>query len=292
MTWHTNTDLLVENWIAEGPSQLPDRVVQNILTQVEQAGPRAQFWPAGSKQMNRTFLAVGIAAALILLVSSGAYFGWLPNLAAGDLPATTPPISPTTEPTSGPLPTGGGALDVGKHYVDVGGYRYTFTVPDPGWASYPVHDWNTDIIYDYSAVGVSFAGLIDPTTRVYERACQWSGTESTPGPSALDFANALTGLPGFTTTSPNPVQIGDRWAEQVQLTVPTGIDARTCELGQYRSWDGRFYYRGGQTDDVRIVDLEGGDRHLMFATYFPETSDAVKSQASQILQSVTITPAP
>lgn len=294
MTWQPSSDQLVENWIAEGPNQMPDRVVHNVLSQVDQTNQRGHLWPPGSKHMSRTFLAVGgIAAALMLLVTSGAYFGWLPNLAVGDAPSATQSPSPSATPTLGPLPTGGGALDVGQHYVDVGGYRYTFVVPEPGWASYPLHDdWSSEIVYDYSAVEVVLWGSIDSSAQVYSDACQWSGTETTPGPSALDFANTLTGLSGFTTTSPTPVRIGDRWGQQLQMTVPAGIDARTCGLGQYRSWDSRYFYRSGQTDDLRIVDLDGGDRHIYFGTYFTETTDSIKAQVAQLLQSITIAPAP
>ena len=92
-------------------------------------------------------------------------------------PAATPsPPAPTSSPAptgvSLPLPTVDD-LEPGRYYLEFNGYRFTFTVADPGWSS-----------------SVEFAGVFQgPDSELaifwpggdipslYRRSCEWTGTD-------------------------------------------------------------------------------------------------------------------
>lgn len=69
MTRRLNVDRILEDWLAEGPSRLPDRVVYETIAQLDEIKQRRPWWLPGSVQMTRIILPItGIAAGLIVAV--------------------------------------------------------------------------------------------------------------------------------------------------------------------------------------------------------------------------------
>ena len=76
MTRQPDVDQLVESWLAEGPSRMPDRVVDNIVSHIEENPQPGSFWPRRRIKLNRMTLAVaGVAALAIGLAGIGLAFG-------------------------------------------------------------------------------------------------------------------------------------------------------------------------------------------------------------------------
>jgi hypothetical protein len=285
----TRADQAFESWLADGPTRMPEHLVDSIVTQLEQTHQRKHLWLPGREQMNRMMIAVGGVAAVALLAVVGLYFV---GRGSGIGSAPTPSPTPTALPTSG-------AVVPGMYFADSFGYRYTFTISGQGWSS--SSSAGNIIVVKGNESGTDFAAMwlgwtTDPTQIVWGTACQWTGTGFTPGPSVDELANAIAGLSGFRSTQPTPVTVSGYSGKELKLTVPSNADLSSCagETGvasEYRSWDGRYYQAAGQTDDLRILDLDG-NRTLGFTSRFAGTPSVTLTEQADMFASLEIAPVP
>ena len=66
MTSELDVDRVLEDWLAEGPSRLPDRVISETVEQLDHIKRRRYVLPPGRERMTRLLIAgTGLAAALI-----------------------------------------------------------------------------------------------------------------------------------------------------------------------------------------------------------------------------------
>jgi len=69
MTRPLDVDRVLEDWLAEGPSRLPERVVDATIGQLDDIRQRKPFWLPGSQRMHRLIMsATGVAATAVLAV--------------------------------------------------------------------------------------------------------------------------------------------------------------------------------------------------------------------------------
>lgn len=69
MTGQFDVDRVLEDWLAEGPDRLPDRVVNATVAQLDDIKQRKSSWLPGSDRMYRLILpATGVAAAFVIAV--------------------------------------------------------------------------------------------------------------------------------------------------------------------------------------------------------------------------------
>jgi len=133
MTRQLDVDRALEEWLAEGPSQLPDRAIDGIVRQLIETDQRRPTWLPGRQRMNRMLLAVGGLAAVIALTFVGAaLFLGLNSGAPGvggapPSPSPTSPPSPTIAPTAAPTDTSGVLFTSERH-------GYSLLLPDDTWA--------------------------------------------------------------------------------------------------------------------------------------------------------------
>jgi hypothetical protein len=70
MTSELDVDRVLEDWLAQGPSRLPDRVITETVDQLDHIKRRRYLLPPGRERMTRLLLAgTGLAAALIAAVA-------------------------------------------------------------------------------------------------------------------------------------------------------------------------------------------------------------------------------
>jgi hypothetical protein len=66
MTSELDVDRVLEDWLAQGPSRLPDRVITESIEQLDHIKRRRYLLPPGRERMTRLLIAgTGLAAALI-----------------------------------------------------------------------------------------------------------------------------------------------------------------------------------------------------------------------------------
>jgi hypothetical protein len=67
MTRQLDVDRVLEDWLANGPSRLPERVVDSTIAQLDDIQQRRSTWLPGSNHMHRIILSVtGVAAAIVV----------------------------------------------------------------------------------------------------------------------------------------------------------------------------------------------------------------------------------
>jgi hypothetical protein len=76
MTRHLDVDQVLEEWLAEGPSRLPERVVDSTIAQLDDIDQRKLRWLPGSDRIHRIILsATGVAAAVVVAAIAVTWFG-------------------------------------------------------------------------------------------------------------------------------------------------------------------------------------------------------------------------
>ena len=81
MTRQLDVDRVLGDWLEEGPSQLPDRVIQETIGQLEHIRQRKSHRLPGSERMYRSMLAAtAVAAAVIVAVLAFGSFDRVPDV--------------------------------------------------------------------------------------------------------------------------------------------------------------------------------------------------------------------
>ena len=275
MTRHLDFDRALEEWLMDGPSQLPDRLVDAIVNQLDHTKQRRPSWLPGRYEMNRTLLALGgIAAAVVLVAVAGAMFvglnanrpglGGQPTPTASPRPSPTSAVSPTVEPTVPTSPTATpqsdpeGVLAPGTYAAHPlpapnDSLTLTFTVPE-GWAGMAGRPGHLDVLVPAGEPDVGPPGgmailFLDVTT-LNGDPCDWSGAEDdvSVGPAVDDLVEAILAQPGgvetrYNVSDPVDVTIGGYSGKRVDIVVPTmpfegqTSDARNCDEGHFQLWN-------------------------------------------------------
>jgi len=291
---------VLESWLADGPSEMPERALNRLLDELETTSQRRPLWLPGRTQMSRTILAIGGLTALLIVIVGGTYYlGWLPGgsgFGTNPVPTETAFPGPTAAPQN--LPTLNFSTVAPGSYAETSGvYEYVITVP-AGWRSAAggsliVNGTNFDTTSaDFAANSPDFASVGLPSwwgdqAVVYTDPCHWQSNSLSTGNTATDFAEALSQIAPMSPTSED-ITVGTWHGKHVRLTVPNDVDFRTCDQGKYWGLEGRFYQAVGQVDEFWILDLADGDRGMFGISYMPGTSQEVKDQLRQMVDSVEV----
>jgi hypothetical protein len=294
---------IVRSWLDEGATQLPDRVLDNVLDLVPVTPQRRAWWPARRFRDMNNPLKLAIAAAAVVAVAV-AGMTLLPR--GGNVGV----VGPSSRPTPTSSPTSSSIVNfAGGNYVPGTTYaiedrccvafrsRMTFTIPATGWYA-PLESWR--IGKNVTGGSDLFDLYVTPmfVGNIYTGGCDWKGTELSPrvGPTVDDLATALVAQAGPGASPPVSVTVGGHPGKKVELAIPEDLDVTTCDSdGDYPifGWfvsDGGFgaqpYTHGnGQHDAIYIVDVDG-TRQVIDAMYLPNASAADRAEQDQIIASI------
>jgi hypothetical protein len=207
-----DVDRTLESWLAEGPSQLPNHVIDGIVRQLEETHQRKHWWLPGRQQMNRMILAIGgvAAVAVLALVALGLNFNQ-PGLGGVPIPAAAP--TPTVVPTAVPTEPEGVLYTSERH-------GYSLLLPDESWtvAEMP-GTWVLGMTFNQNGLGVDsvFADLSAPRTYIlFNSQPVPSGTTLEQWSIDYDSANKRT------------------WPEcEVERSESAVLDGETARLNTY-----------------------------------------------------------
>lgn len=210
----------------------------------------------------------------------------------------TAPGGPTASPTTLPGPISrelvsglNQRLQPGPHWLSRGEMFISFDVP-AGWRSFG------DLAVSGpagAAVGFWFADEVplDP--------CNWKKASRDPGASVDGLVAALGAQPG--TTAPVDVTLAGYPGQSMQLRAPIGgslTDFKDCDAALvgtnrfehiYVRWwmgDSWFGEQPNQRDRLWILDVHG-ERLVVVAQTFPNTSQRTRAQVESIVRSLRIT---
>jgi hypothetical protein len=299
----------ISRWLeAEAPTQLPDRALRATFERTRKT--RQQFgWRSvlGRNLMNRTFFALGGAAAVLLVavMALGLYgnqrggVGSQPSPSATAVPTVPPPSATPRADADGDLAPGTYVLHPLRPNDSL---AVTFTVPE-GWGA----AFGTALIPSGDsgyAPPDGMAILFENVATLNGDPCDWLGTadDVSVGPAVDDLVEALRAQTGYEVSDPVDVTIGGYSGKRVDIVVPTepfpgqSSDAPECDRGNYRLWstvygDEAGIYVQGPADrwQTNILDVEG-TRLVIVSRSFPGTSPADRAEMDAILDSFVIDP--
>ena len=215
-------------------------------------------------------------------------------------PATAPPeasngSSPAPSATDAAVRlSGNGSLAAGTYYLDDRSFtnasRLTFTVP-AGWTT----EEYGELYKDRGQPGeVKFITWV--LTHVFSDVCQW-GTLVDAGTTVDEFVGAVMEQEGREASPPMDVMVGGFPAKRIELTVPPDLETATCTNGVLRYWpgpgpdlsDGDCCNPPGNTDTLYVVDV-AGNRLVIIARHYPDSSAANRAELQGIVDSIDIEP--
>ena len=277
----------------EGSTPLPEDVRDAIRADLPSTHQRPAWWPARRFPEMNNMMKLGLATAGVVVAALLGYNYLLaPNVGG---PGIDDPL-PTPTPTPAAM-SGGEVLEPGTYRLTAPAdadvvlpESATITVP-AGWASQDL-----DRVYNgeppRSTAGSAHATIgfwlwDGDFETIYLDPCQWrdGAVEPPVGPTVDDLANALADQPQRGDAVPVDVTIGGYSGKMIQLTVPSDVDFHDCELGEFRSWSGRFHQGPGQVDEIYILDVDG-QRTVIDAAYMPDTSEADLADFRAIIESI------
>ena len=249
----------------------------------------------GRKRRNQRITA-GLIGLVVFVMFASAVVGAIQaerGRQAGDVrPSRTLGEVPRSEASAGErLPSGQQQrLEPGRHFVSAGERAVWFDVPR-GWLG-----WWLGIV-DPVAKGLPPDGTgfgIWEVEQIYADPCRWDQGTIATGSSVDDLVAALAQQPMRSATTPRDAEIDGFSGKVLQIHVPSDLEFDRCSDGNYgsgefRSWPGRFHQGPGQIDRIWVLDVDG-ERVVVDAFWFPQTTAAQRAELFEIIESIRIRP--
>jgi len=271
-------DRVLDDWLALGPDELPDPVLDRVATELDGIPQRGRAWPFGGVSASRMVIASTVAAAVVAVIIG------LSVLVGPDVGEPGPSSIPGPSSLVG---TEGQVLEPGSYLVEAPfPVNITFSVP-PDWKTYAAVDEHLAAVCKGSEceLGLAFWVIdnlpIDP--------CTPSLGEMDPpvGPSADDLAAALVAQDGYEATGPTRVSMSGFEGSYVEL-VGQGIPAGGCYERQ--TWTTGPHFRRSlhqEKDQIWILDIEG-TRLVVNAFAIGGVPEGDRSELRAMVESVRI----
>jgi hypothetical protein len=309
MTRQLDIDRLLEDWMSDLPNRLPDRLIDVVVDELDRTPQWKRFGLPWRDQMNRMVIALGGAAAVLVVavLALALYFNQPGGV--GGLPSPSP--SPTAEATSVPtaVPTASprststpaAGLPVGPFDLEPDGL---FSSEDSGMAltvTIPSSGWTFDHEYAFLVKGTEVANVPEaailfwafPGEDFYVPADPCRGTSTkpvNPSTTADEIATALADQATRDASEPVDVTVGRYDGKFITLHVPEDavfFECETAEFVQYVTAHGNFTRNAqgpSQIEELSILDV-GGTIVIIDATYRPDTPPALIEEMRGIVAS-------
>jgi hypothetical protein len=290
---------LLDRWFADGPMEVPDRVIDVVADRIGRQ-PQRPAWRLLWREIhvNSTQRMVAAAAAVILVaVVALAIVGRPSDSGIGTAPTPTPSAksSPSPTPTRQVSCVGGpclGPLAAGSYTATEPLTPFAYSVPD-GWEN--IFNTAGGYVLRGQPGGPNYSIYVFLDLQAADQTRCAKAPESGVGQSVDDLVAWLARLPGLSMTPPTPVSLGGLDGVTFDLTVTTG--GRSC-LGEIKLWvqewsgDPNFWWglAAGSKERVFLLDRgSGGSVFILLDARLPEF-DAFAAKAMPIVESFDFSP--
>jgi hypothetical protein len=294
MTQRTDIERVLDLWLAEGPTQVPERVFDAAIARVGRQ-PQHSAWRSRWRTSDMTIPIRLIAAAIAAIAVVGAGLVVLrpgPGVGTPSAGAVTPSPSPSSVPTSTSVVSGAarlprsGALEPGRYFIEEGTSTpttFSFTVP-AGWLaggsgiSQHPDESGREIGFGVAIVDGIFAdpcGANEPVAF---------------GVAAQDLLNALGERPGLDVQPSTAIEIDGRPGQLVELAVEADVDIEACDppigLQVWRDRGENYLVVGPEVvTRIHTVDLDG-ERFVLVTSHGLSADPAEIAEIAEIIESI------
>jgi hypothetical protein len=241
MNRHSDIDRVLQVWMSDGPTTIPDRVVDVVAARIGvQRQRRAWPFPGRTNVTTQIKLIAGLAAVLVVAVVG---YSLLPGTTgpgtptAAPTPSAQPTAAPTTAPTAAPTATarwptwyppaavadanGAGILSAGSHATRVFQPGFSFSTPE-GWVNAYDEPGYFTLFQDSPANADRFASSDDLAHHVFmgPQDSPWFTCESeedNSGATAAEQVTAITANEVMTVSGLVDVEIGGLTGKQFDV---------------------------------------------------------------------------
>lgn len=300
MTAGRDPDRLIQAYLDEGLTELPDRAYDAVRSEIDQTRQRVVIGPWRVPSMSN-FARIAIAGAAVLLVAvAGIYI--LPKLGGVGGPGASPTPSPLPSTSAMILPETGDLVP-GTYYIDGDtipqARRMSFTVP-AGWISSRSSRTIDMRVAPELVIKATDSGRLvlgaSAVDRVYGDSCHWRGTLVDAGDSVAELTGALAAQSGRSASATTDVTVDGFAGRRIELTTPDQ-NAAFCDGGLFHDWPaagpnddvtGQFSQEN-ETDVVYVVDV-AGSRLVIVATHSRTSTPQEVAELDSIVASIRIEP--
>lgn len=300
MTAPRDPDRLIQAFLAEGTTELPDRSFDLVRHRIHGTRQRVVIDPWEHPAI-RTLSRLAVAAAIVVAIGL-AWTNFGPSTGPGAIPEPTasPSASPSATPSASPTiqTVGLGPLEPGQYQFSYAltagadgrpGPSITITVPSDGWTAFGSFAVDKNYGPSDAEAGASF--VVWRIENRYVVPCIESGTpppalDPSPGPRIDELLSTLADQTGLSAGPITPVTIDGYDGKYVELTVTTDIAA--CQDGFY-PWLDKYVQGNNEVLRVYAIDVDGF--RLTFFARIPErTTGADRIELESIIASIDIEP--
>jgi hypothetical protein len=291
MTHERDIERILGHWLADGPTEVPDRVMDVIADRIARQ-PQRPAWRLDWRDFNMhtTLRAAAVLAAVVVLAVGAIYLRGSPSGSNIGGPTVTPSPSPTASPT--PAPSLRSLSPLAFRPVTHLEMPYGWVVPvdDPRSFTLAPPPGSPEAGGSIGVMTAPFVSFADPDCE--GRAPAGVGT------SIAEVVAALAGDPRLVTTPAQAVTVGDRTGQVLDVQIASDWTG-TC------SWSGGTpavivlsatdtgpAVGLGRAERARFFFLDVGDSVLAIniVTSDDSTFDAFVAQSMPIVESMRFTP--
>ena len=229
MTHDRDLDRLLDAWLADGPADPPDRVLDSVASRISRQSQRPGWRLALRETHVTTYLKpIAAIAAVLTIAVFGVYLVREPSGIGGPVPTPTPTPVSTPSPTPDPVPTPtpvtcddgtttscAGRLEPGTHSSTAFQPALTFTAAE-AWTN----TFDIARTYNLKPVPHIFDAQVLSQLAIPEQNADCSpAARAGAGSTVADWVEFITTHPGLVVTSSKPVTIAGHEGRQIQFKV-------------------------------------------------------------------------
>lgn len=268
MTDDRELSLILDRWFTDGPTEMPDRVIDVVVQRIERQSQRAA-WRLHPREIHvNTILRAGIAAAAIVVIAIVG-FRLLPGpsteIGGGPAPSPSPTLPASLPPASAtPAPSPSGSFDPPLPAGPNSSLNFTptvsYTVPS-GFIVWQDTSQTYGVNNPTANPPHGFFIFRDPAPSSQANGCEGDLNPAIGAYTVDSISSAFAADTRFQVTTPSPVTIGRYTGKTFDLQLaPTWTG--TCPWSNGQPAAMVLTVRGGRTPTSPSYGLQSGDPSL------------------------------
>jgi hypothetical protein len=295
MTHDRDVERLLGQWLGEGPTEVPDRVIDVVTDRIgrQPQRPAWRFHWRPSAMTPKRGAAAALAAVVIVAVGAMYFLRASTGTGIGGQNPTVSPSAVTSPSAASPSPS------ASPNAISSVTFKPTLNLVAPaGWtASDGDRTFILDAPAEPSGARLSVGVMSGPFVTFNDRDCE-DHAPAGVGTSSAKVIATLRGDPRLVATSAQPVTVGDRTGQMLDIQVAPGWTG-TC------GWSGgkpavlilsatdtgpAFGIGGTERARHMFLDVGGSVVAINFSTPDGTGFDALVGQVTPIAESMRFTP--
>lgn len=270
-TERSDFDRALREWFSDGPTTMPDRVVDLLADRIDRQ-PQRHAWRLRGRPFMNSYAKVALAAAAVVILAVAGY-SILPRTGPG--PGGVPSPSPTVLPaaTKTPIPSAAaypcddsafrcaGILAAGSVSTSAFKPHLTFTIPD-GWANSLDRERTFNL---KPADGTMFFAIYSQVAIPNQNGACAAERKAGAGTTVADFVDFFTSHPGLITSTAEPIKVGGYDGMRVTVHVkpswtarcPGSVAPAVVLLTDTVATPDRVIWVDDQYSTISIIDVAG-----------------------------------